>query len=175
MSISADPLESTSSEEAPKATAAFMRGRLSRWIALGFGSGLSPVAAGTVGTLWAWLAFVVLDPWLGDLQWGLLIAIGLAIGIPICGKVAAELGTADPRPIVWDEIIAFWLVLWVAQPVGLLEQFVAFALFRFFDAVKPPPVGYLDRKLQGGFGIMMDDLAAAGLTLFVIALWKAWA
>src|SRR5690606_26449112 len=95
-------------------TAAFMRQRFSRLVALGFGSGLAPFAAGTVGTLWAWIAFYVLDRWLGDLHWALLIAAGIAYGIHACGKVAAELGTDDPRAIVWDEIVAFWLVLWVA-------------------------------------------------------------
>ena len=151
-----------------------MRHRLSRMVALGFGSGLAPFAAGTVGTLWAWVSFVVLDHWLGDLQWALLIGIGIAYGIHACAKVAAELGADDPRAIVWDEIVAFWLVLWVAQPVDLAGQFGAFLLFRFFDAAKPPPVGYLDRRLSGGFGIMADDLAAAGMSLFVIALWRTW-
>lgn len=152
-----------------------MRQRLTRLVALGFGSGLSPVAAGTAGTLLAWLSFVVFDHWLEDPYWALLIFGGIALGVPVCGKVAAELGTADPGAIVWDEIVAFWLVLWVARPETLAGQAVAFLLFRFFDIVKPPPVGWLDRRLSGGTGIMADDLAAAGLALFVIALWRAWA
>ena len=169
MSISAEP-----AVRPGRPTAAFMRRRFSRLVALGFGSGLAPFAAGTAGTLFAWIAFVVLDRWLGDLQWALVIGVGIAYGTHACGKVAAELGTDDPRPIVWDEIVAFWLVLWVAQPAGFTGQLGAFALFRFFDAVKPPPVGYIDRRLKGGFGILADDLAAAGMTLFVIALWSAW-
>lgn len=168
----------TSAETAPapprRPSAAFMRRRLSRLVALGFGSGLAPLMPGTVGTLWAWLAFVVLDRWLGDAHWALVIAVGAAYGVHACGRVAAELGTDDPRAIVWDEIIAFWLVLWVAQPVGFAGQLGAFLLFRFFDMVKPPPVGYIDRRLSGGLGILADDVAAAGLTLFVIAMWRAW-
>ncbi|MFA7505330.1 MAG: phosphatidylglycerophosphatase A [Burkholderiaceae bacterium] len=155
-------------------TAAFMRRRVSRLVALGFGCGLAPFGAGTVGTLWAWVSFLVLDRWLGDAQWALLIGIGIAYGIHACGKVAAELGTDDPRAIVWDEIIAFWLVLWIAQPASLAGQFAAFVLFRFFDIAKPPPVGYIDRRLSGGTGILADDIVAAGLALFVIALWRSW-
>lgn len=169
---------STSAEAAPapprRPSAAFMRGRVSRLVALGFGSGLAPLMPGTVGTLWAWLAFAVLDRWLGDAHWALVIAVGLAYGVHACGKVAAELGADDPRAIVWDEVVAFWLVLWVAQPVGFMGQLGAFLLFRFFDTVKPPPVGYIDRRLSGGIGILADDIAAAGLTLFVMALWRSW-
>jgi phosphatidylglycerophosphatase A len=170
MSTSVEPVA------APKrrATAAFMRGKFSRLVALGFGSGLAPLLPGTVGTLFAWLSFVVLDRWLGDAHWALLIAAGTAYGTHACGKVARELGTDDPRAIVWDEILAFWLVLWVAQPAGFRGQLGAFLLFRFFDMVKPPPVGYIDRRFSGGFGILADDFAAAGLTLFVIAMWRAW-
>ncbi len=170
MNTSAEPAPA----RPPRASAAFMRRRFSRLVALGFGSGLAPLAAGTVGTLWAWAAFNVLDRWLGDLHWALLIGIGTLYGIHACGKVAAELGAEDPRAIVWDEIIAFWLVLWVAQPEGFAGQLGAFLLFRFLDAAKPPPIGYIDRRFSGGFGIFADDLAAAGLTLFVIALWRSW-
>jgi phosphatidylglycerophosphatase A len=92
-------------------------------------------------------------------------------------------GVADPGAIVWDEIVAFWLVLWLVMPAGFWAQAVAFALFRYFDAAKPGPVRWADRlfKLQPGqaigwrqgFGILFDDLVAAGCTLMVIALWVA--
>lgn len=156
-------------------------------IALGFGSGLSPVAPGTVGTLWAWLAFVVLDRWLDAAQWGWLLLAGLAVGWWACTRAAQRLAVADPGAIVWDEAIAFWLVLWLVTPAGFWGQAIAFALFRFFDAAKPGPVGWADalfkrRGLGGaapapigwaqGFGILFDDLVAAGCTLIVIALWR---
>jgi phosphatidylglycerophosphatase A len=84
----------------------------------------------------------------------------------------------DPGAIVWDEIVAFWLILWVWMPVGFGGQCVAFVLFRFFDAVKPGPVGWADSHFhglgwRGGWGIMFDDLVAAFCTLLCISLWQA--
>jgi len=155
-------------------------------IALGFGSGLSPKAPGTVGTLWAWLAFVVFDRWLTAPQWGWVLAGGFFVGWWACTVAARHLAVADPGAIVWDEVLAFWLVLWLLLPAGWLSQLAAFALFRFFDAVKPGPVGWADalfkpRRDAGaggaigwaqGFGILFDDLVAAFCTLLVIALWR---
>ena len=167
-----------------RASAAFMRGHPARWIALGFGSGLSPVAPGTVGTLWAWVAFLVLDRWLSPAQWALVLLLSFAIGIWACTRTAQAMGTADPGAIVWDEVLAFWLVLFLVMPAGFAAQTIAFALFRFFDAAKPGPVGWADRKYQlqpgeaigwrQGFGIVFDDLVAAGCTLLAIALWHAF-
>ncbi len=150
--------------------ARFMCRRLSRLIALGFGSGLAPRAPGTVGTLWAWLAFVVLDRWLPPQAWAALIVAGFALGIWACGKTARDLGVADHGAIVWDEIVAFWLVLLVV-PGGLGAQLAAFLLFRLFDITKPPPIRYYDGRLKNGFGVMFDDLLAAFYTLLVFALW----
>ena len=169
--------------QAPRRPSArFMLGHPARWIALGFGSGLSPVAPGTVGTLWAWASFLVLDGWLGDAQWAALLGLSLPVGWWACTRTAQHMGTADPSAIVWDEVVAFWAVLWLVMPTGLLGQAVAFALFRFFDAVKPGPVGWADRlfKLKPGqaigarqgFGILFDDAVAALCTLLVIALWQ---
>ena len=164
-----------------RATAAFMLGHPARWLALGFGSGLSPGAPGTVGTLWAWAAFVIFDRFLSDAQWAVVIALSLPLGWWACTRTAQHLHTADPGAIVWDEVVAFWIVLWLVMPAGLLAQAVAFGLFRYFDAAKPGPVGWADRlyKLQAGqaigwrqgFGILFDDLVAALCTLLVIALW----
>ncbi|MEN9892905.1 MAG: hypothetical protein RLY78_3200 [Pseudomonadota bacterium] len=163
-------------------TALFMLAHPARWLALGFGSGLSPVAPGTAGTLWAWLAFIVGSIWLDERGWGLLIAISLAVGWWACTRTAQHLRTADPGAIVWDEVVAFWLVLWLVTPSGLGEQAAAFALFRFFDAVKPGPVGWADRRYKlrpgeaigwrQGLGILVDDLVAAGCTLLLMALWR---
>ncbi len=173
---------STTTAVAPRRpTARFMRGHLAHWVALGFGSGLSRWAPGTVGTLWAWAAFVVADRWLTSAQWGWVIAASLPLGWWACTRTAQHLGTADPGAIVWDEVVAFWLILWLVMPTGLVGQAVAFGLFRFFDAAKPGPVGWADRayKLRPGqaigwrqgWGILFDDLVAALCTLLVIALW----
>ena len=124
-----------------RATARFMLGHPARWIALGFGSGLSPKAPGTVGTLWAWVSWLVLSPWLGAAQWAALLLVGTAVGWWACTRTAQHLSVADPGAIVWDEVLAFWLVLWLVTPADFLDQLAAFALFRFFDAVKPGPVG----------------------------------
>jgi phosphatidylglycerophosphatase A len=141
-------------------------------ISLGFGSGLSPVMPGTVGTLFAWASFAVLNRYLTVLDWGVLIVLGFFAGISISGFTAKKLGIDDPSAIVWDEIVAFWLVLLMVTPVSVTGQVWAFIVFRFFDMVKPPPIRYFDHRLKGGFGIMFDDLVAAFFTLLVIALWR---
>jgi phosphatidylglycerophosphatase A len=166
-------------------TARFMLSHPAHAIALGFGSGLSPMAPGTVGTLWAWVAFLVMQPWMNDLRWALLIGASLPIGWWASSVTARNMGVTDPGCIVWDEVAAFWLVLWLVTPAGLLAQVIAFALFRFFDAIKPGPVGWADQLFHdsarsgtargwrlAGLGIMLDDLVAAFCTLLVIALWR---
>jgi len=156
----------------------FMAGHPSRWIALGFGSGLSPWAPGTAGTLWAWAAFLVLDRWFDAAGWAVVIAVALAVGVWACTRTAQDLALADPAPVVWDEVVAFWIVLWLVIPAGWITQAAAFGLFRFFDAVKPGPVGWCDRRFKAargwmqGVGIIVDDLAAALCTLLVMALWR---
>jgi phosphatidylglycerophosphatase A len=162
-------------------TARFMWGHPARWLALGFGSGLSPWAPGTVGTLWGWVSFVVLNRWLDAAAWGVLIALSLAVGVWACTRTAQHMAVADPGAIVWDEIVAFWIVLWVLLPAGFWAQVAAFALFRYFDAAKPGPVRWADQlyKLQPGqaigwrqgWGILFDDLVAALCTLLFIAVW----
>jgi phosphatidylglycerophosphatase A len=165
-------------------SAAFMRRHPAHWIALGFGSGLAPRAPGTVGTLWAWVSFLMLDDWVvglaGPAGWGLVLVAGTLLGIWACTRTAQHLGTADPGAIVWDEVLGFWLVLWLLTPASWWAQLGAFVLFRIFDAVKRGPVGWADRryKLQSGqaigwlqgWGVIFDDLVAAGMTLLVIAL-----
>jgi phosphatidylglycerophosphatase A len=163
----------------------FLLAHPAHWIALGFGSGLSRIAPGTAGTLWAWLAFVALTPWMNDARWALLIALSLPVGWWACSVTARNMGVLDPGSVVWDEVVAFWLVLWLVMPTGLVGQVLAFGLFRFFDAVKPGPVGWADGLYhqldpaqdpgawrKAGFGIMLDDLVAAGCTVLVVALWR---
>lgn len=158
----------------------FLRRHPAHWIALGFGSGLAPRAPGTVGTLWAWAIFLILDRWLDSTGWALLIVAGAGVGWWACTRTAQHLGLGDPGAIVWDEVIAFWLVLWVWMPAGFWAQALAFVLFRIFDAAKPGPVGWADRRFKQrpgeaigwreGFGILFDDLVAAFCTLLVLAL-----
>lgn len=148
------------------------------FIALGFGSGLSPLAPGTAGTLWAWLAFILMQSRLDTQQIGWVIAASLPVGWWACTTTAVNMRVADPGSIVWDEVVAFWIVLWLVTPAGLLEQAAVFALFRYFDAAKPGPVAWADRLFKGfgwrgGFGILFDDLVAAFCTLLVFALWRA--
>lgn len=166
-------------------TARFMFSHPAHVIALGLGSGLSRLAPGTSGTLWAWVAFVALAPWMNDMAWAWVIGLSLPVGWWACTVTARHMGVMDPSSIVWDEVVAFWLVLWLIAPTGLIGQVLAFGLFRFFDAVKPGPVGWADHLFhavdphtdpaawrKAGFGILFDDLVAAGCTLLVIALWR---
>jgi phosphatidylglycerophosphatase A len=152
---------------------AFMRPRLSRWIAFGAGAGLSGVAPGTAGTLWAWVAWSLFAPCLSDAVAGLLLAMAFVIGCWACGRTAAAMGVHDHGAIVWDEIVAFWLVLWIA-PSGFGWQLAAFVLFRVFDIIKPPPIRQVDAWMRGGLGVMLDDLLAAAYALLVLAVCKAW-
>ena len=168
-----------------RATLRFMLRHPAHVIALGGGSGLSPRAPGTAGTLAAWASFVLLEGWFGPLPWPALLFAGLLAGVWACTLCARHLGVADPGAIVWDEVLAFWAVLWLIAPAGWLAQLLAFALFRFFDAAKPGPVGWADRRFKPhqagaigwlqGFGILLDDLVAAACTLAVMlptrALW----
>ena len=148
------------------------------FIALGAGSGLSRIAPGTAGTLWAWAVFLLLQIWLTPLQMGVLIAASTLVGWWACTVTAQHMGVADPGAIVWDEVIAFWLVLWLVTPTTFWGQLGAFILFRYFDAAKPGPVRWADSLFKGfgwrgGWGIIFDDLVAAGCTLLVIAIWRS--
>ncbi|MCL4748115.1 MAG: phosphatidylglycerophosphatase A [Burkholderiaceae bacterium] len=155
-----------------------MRVRASRWIALGFGSGLSPWAPGTVGTLWAWAVWHLIGSafavTLSPAAMFALLAGAFAIGVVACERTGRDLGVPDHAAMVWDEALAFWVVL-ALVPGGVVDEIAAFVLFRFFDIVKPPPIRQADARLKGGFGVMFDDLLAAAYTLLPFALWSALA
>lgn len=138
------------------------------FISLGLGSGLAPRAPGTVGTLAAWLLYPLLRAPLSDFVFLALLASFFVAGILAAERTGRALGVPDHGAIVWDEMVAFWLVLFFAPP-GLAWQALAFALFRFFDIVKPPPVRWADARVKGGFGVMLDDLVAAGYALLALA------
>lgn len=140
-----------------------------RLIAFGFGSGLLRPASGTWGTLLAWLIWVAAAPAASDLALGLFLAAAFAYGCWACHRVGKELQVADHVGMVWDEMVAFWLVLWLT-PDSLAAQVVAFGLFRLFDIAKPPPIKYFDARLKGGFGVMWDDILAAVYALLIMGL-----
>jgi len=138
-------------------------------LSFGFGSGLIRPAPGTWGTLFAWLVFVVLDPWLGDAGWAIVIASTFVLGAAAANRTGRALGRPDHGAIVIDEIVAFWLVLWLL-PGGVITQAVAFLGFRFFDILKPPPIRAVDQRFKNGVGVMLDDLLAAFYTLLVASV-----
>ena len=138
-------------------------------VACGFGSGLSPFAAGTVGTLFAWLSFLPLRSAMGDFVLLIFLLASYILGIFVVDRTGRDLGVTDHGSIVWDEIVPFWAVLFIC-PAGWLWQSLAFMLFRFFDIVKPQPARFFDERVKNGFGVMADDLVAGGYTVLVLAL-----
>ena len=150
-----------------------MLGHPAHVIALGAGAGLVPRAPGTAGTLLAFPLYWGLAPYCAASTMLALIALGFALGIWACERTGRALGAPDHGAMVWDEIIAFMLVL-SFTPSGLFWQTSAFVLFRIFDILKPPPIRYYDRILKNGFGVMLDDLIAAFFTLLLLALWRAF-
>jgi phosphatidylglycerophosphatase A len=139
------------------------------FFALGFGSGLAPFAPGTFGTLLALPIFWGLEPRLAPIDFLILLGVMYVAGVWVCDKTGRDLGIEDHKAIVWDEITAFLIVLFFT-PNSLLWQAVAFLLFRLFDILKPGPIRYVERMFRGGFGVMVDDLAAAFFALICLAL-----
>jgi phosphatidylglycerophosphatase A len=140
-------------------------------LAFGFGSGLASKAPGTMGTiaaipLWWLLAQLPLASYL------MIVLVSAIIGIYICGAAAKTLGVHDHGGIVWDEFVGFWIAM-AALPVTWTSLILGFVLFRFFDIVKPWPISWLDKKVAGGFGIMIDDVAAGIASALVLILLKA--
>jgi phosphatidylglycerophosphatase A len=168
-----DGAEFVAPPESPSPDRAFVRSHPAHFLAFGGGIGLSRAAPGTMGTLAAFPFFWVLDYFLNALEFLLLIDLMFIIGIWACGVTGKALGNHDHGGMVLDEMTAFLLVL-LFTPKTLIWQGFGFLLFRLFDIIKPPPIGYYDRKLRGGFGVMFDDLLAAFMTLLCLAAWKAY-
>ncbi|HBE91265.1 MAG TPA: phosphatidylglycerophosphatase A [Gammaproteobacteria bacterium] len=138
------------------------------WLAFGFGSGLSPVAPGTFGTLAAIPLYLLLS----NASLWLYLSVTLVmfvVGVYLCGKTSGDLGVEDHPGIVWDEIVGY-LVTMIAAPAGIIWVATGFVLFRFFDILKPWPIGYVDSNVKGGTGIMIDDVLAGVYGLIVIQL-----
>ena len=128
------------------------------FLSLGFGAGLAPAAPGTFGTLVAVPLYLVIAQF--ALPWYLaVVAAGFCGGIWLCGYTGKALGVDDHGGIVWDEIVGFWVTM-IAVPPAWQWILLGFVLFRIFDIVKPWPVGFADRRLRGGLGVMFDDLLA---------------
>lgn len=157
--------------------AQFMRAHPAHILAQGFGSGLSPIMPGTTGTLLGWVLYAVPTSFwptsFTPLFWSLAIVAGFIVGIWACERTGRDMGIADHGSMVWDEIIAFWLVLLLLTPADFATQCAAFLWFRFFDMVKPPPIRFFDQQIKGGLGVMWDDVVAAFYTLLLFAFWRA--
>jgi len=149
----------------------FLLAHPAHFIALGCGSGLSRWAPGTAGTMFAWLTFPVLRENFKDFALLGVLTAAFLLGIWVIDQTGKAIGDPDHGSIVWDEIVPFWLVL-LLTPDGFGWQFIAFVLFRYFDITKPQPARYFDQHVKNGFGVMMDDLVAAGYTLLSLALLK---
>lgn len=132
-------------------------------LAFGFGSGLSPVGPGTLGTLVAVPMYLVLT--LLPMEWYVAFVGATAfVGVYICGYASSQLGVHDHPGIVWDEFVGFWITM-IAAPPDWYWLLAGFIIFRMTDIIKPWPISIADRKIHGGFGIMLDDVLAGVLSL----------
>ena len=150
-------------------TLRFLLSHPAHFIALGFGAGLAPVAPGTFGTLVAIPMAIALRAYLPDALFLAAVVVFLALGVWAAAVTGRDLGVPDHGAIVWDEVVAFLLVLYFVGDDAVGVAF-AFLLFRAFDIVKPPPIRQLDAVMKNGAGVMLDDLLAAGYTLLVLAV-----
>lgn len=136
------------------------------FLAFGLGSGLSPIAPGTAGTVASLVPAVILVqlPFWPALA---LVVLAFFIGIYLCGVTGRALGVHDHGGIVWDEFVGMWLVL-LFVPFHWAWWLAAFVLFRLFDILKPWPIRWLDRRVHGGFGVMIDDVLASVYALLIL-------
>jgi len=149
--------------------AAFAASHPAHIIAFGFGAGLAPFAPGTAGTLLAWpVGWFLADYYLPS-EMVAVVAACFLVGVWACEVTGRHLGVPDHGAMVWDEFVAFLLILAIL-PSSLAWQAAGFVLFRFFDILKPPPIRGFERRYHGGFGVMFDDLLAAGYTLLCLSI-----
>ncbi|UUM31174.1 phosphatidylglycerophosphatase A [Vibrio japonicus] len=150
-------------------------------LATGFGSGLSPIIPGTMGTLAAVPVYLLLAQ-LPLFLYMLVVIVSCVVGIKICQVTSDDMGVHDHGSIVWDEFAGLWITMLVVPWFGLSAfdwkwLLIGFVLFRFFDMVKPWPIGWLDKRVHGGLGIMLDDIVAgvmAGVSLYLVGLYLGW-
>ena len=138
------------------------------FFSFGFGSGLSPFAPGTFGTLAAIPLYLVLV----QLSWPMyafLVFVAFVVGVKLCDITGSRLGVHDYGGIVWDEFVGYWITMFLI-PFSWQNVVVGFFVFRFFDIIKPFPIGWLDKKVSGGFGVMIDDVLAGIYSMLVMLL-----
>lgn len=165
----------------------FLLARPAHFIALGFGSGLAKIAPGTWGSCLAWPIYALMQPFLSNTAMAAFVLLAFIVGVWACDKTGKALGVSDHGGMVWDEMVAVWLLFMVATLVApqslsligkLLQGGILVGLFRVFDITKPWPIGWLDRRIKGGLGVMVDDILAAGFAgLLAWGLylgWQAW-
>lgn len=128
------------------------------FLAFGLGSGTVDKAPGTFGTLAAIPAYLLMQNWT-EQNYLIMLLVTFIIGVYLCDKTSKDLGVHDHSGIVWDEFVGYWITMWMA-PEGWLYIVIGFVLFRVFDILKPWPISWLDKKVHGGFGIMIDDVLA---------------
>lgn len=154
---------------------AFMMSHPWHMISLGFGSGLSPIMPGTVGTVFGSISFHILTQQFPtiftNITWYIICIVGFLLGVKTCQFTGDALNSPDSGHMVWDEIIAIWFILACMMPTTLLEEIAAFMLFRIFDMLKPPPIRWFDKNIHGGFGVMLDDVIAALFVIFSLMLY----
>lgn len=153
---------------------ASMLDRMVYWLGIGLGSGLPRRAPGTWGTVGGLIIAIPLLS-LGFIPFLIITIISCLIGIWICGRTSELMQGHDDPHIVWDEWAGMWITLlpfsytgitvanfWqdISQSLSIIALVIAFVLFRFFDIIKPPPIGWADKKVSGGLGIMLDDIIA---------------
>ncbi len=138
------------------------------FLALGFGSGLTPIAPGTAGTLAAIPVYLLMQG-LALPVYAVVTGLLFFIGLPVCAWAARQLGVHDHPAIVWDEVVGY-LVTMLAAPTGWQWVLAGFVLFRLFDIAKPWPIRWCDRQVEGGLGIMLDDLLAGIFSAVVLQL-----
>ena len=168
----------------PLPTTATMLDRLVYWLGIGLGSGLPRRAPGTWGTVGGLIVAIPLLS-LGFVPFLIITILSCVIGSWICGRTSELMGGHDNPHIVWDEWAGMWLTLlplsymgiadgnfWqnIAQSSSVVAIIIAFILFRFFDIIKPPPIGWADKKVAGGLGIMLDDIIAGIMAAAVLVI-----
>lgn len=160
-------------KRSPLPPAGFLLRHPAHLLACGFGSGLAPFASGTFGTAFAWATYPLLRHFFpADSSFAVFLLLAFALGVAACEIAGRNLGMADHGAIVWDEIVPFWFVLFLA-PTSLAWQTFAFLAFRFFDVIKLPPARAIDEKIKNGLGVMLDDLVAAAYALMLLAVAKS--
>ena len=153
-------------QQAATAAAPLVFSNWRHFLAFGFGSGLARFAPGTFGTLVAVPVYLLLNqlsPWL----YVACVFATFIFGVWLCGSVTRDLGVHDHGGIVWDEFVGYWITMFFA-PAGWVWVVTGFALFRLFDIWKPWPIRWIDRRVDGGLGIMLDDVLAGIVSCLVL-------